>query len=291
MRIYSECIVCLFRLALRTARLATADERLQREVLKHLAGEISELPEDAAPIEAGRWLQEIVGKLTGVADPYRQIKRRYNDLALALYPRLKELVKEADDPLGTAIRLAIAGNVIDFAAGSEFDLERAVEESPEWEFSIFDYEVFLERLATAEEILYLGDNAGEIVFDGLLIEELLRRGKRVTYAVRGGPAINDVTLEEARYVGLNGIVEVITTGAALPGVMLTDCSPQFIEIFKGAKLIISKGQGNFEGLSDEQGPIIFLLKAKCSPIAGELGVEPGAMVLRAGPVFELERTR
>lgn len=290
MRIYPECIVCLFRLALRTARLTTADEQLQREILKRLAGEIAELPEDAVPIELGRRIQELVHELTGVADPYREIKRRYNDLALGLYPRLQELVTGADDRLLMAIRLAIAGNVIDFAAQAEFDLERAVAESLEWELSLLDYEPFRERLAAADEILYLGDNAGEIVFDRLLIEELLREGKHVSYAVRGGPAINDATLEDAHYVGLDKAVEVITPGAALPGVMLKYASPEFTARFRAADLVISKGQGNFEGLSNEAGPLIFLLKAKCTPIAHELGVEPGTPVLRAHELVELERT-
>jgi len=291
MRIYPECIVCLFRLALRTSELVTADERLQREILKQLAGEIAELPEAAVPIELGRRIQELVHELTGVADPYREIKRRYNDLALGLYPRLQELVTGADDRLLMAIRLAIAGNVIDFAVGTEFDLGQAVAESLEWELSLSDYEPFRERLAAANEILYLGDNAGEIVFDKLLVEELLRRGKRVTYVVRGGPAINDATLEDAHYVGLDKAVEVITPGAALPGVMLRYASPEFIARFRAADLVISKGQGNFEGLSNEEGPLLFLLKAKCTPIAHELGVEPGALVLRAQELVELERTR
>ena len=214
-----------------------------------------------------------------MTDPYQEVKRRYNDLALKLYPRLKELLDGAKEPLLTAIRLAIAGNIIDFGISSEFDLEQTIQESLTKEFSIFDYDLFLEILTAAESILYIGDNTGEIVLDKLLIEELLKREKDVTYVVRGGSAINDVTLEDARYVGIDRIVEVITTGTALPGTIVKNAYPDFVARFHAADLIIAKGQGNFEGLSDEPRAITFLLKAKCTLIANELGVEPGAMVL------------
>jgi hypothetical protein len=210
MKLHPDCIVCLFQQALRTAKLATEDEQLQRKILNRLAERISGLGEETIPIEVTGQLQEIVGELTGVTDPYLEVKRRYNDLALKLYPRLKELLEKAKEPLLAAIRLAIAGNVIDFGVGSEFDLEQAIEESLTEEFAIFDYEFFLERLASAESLLYIGDNTGEIVFDKLLIEELLQRGKQVTYVVRGGSTINDATLEDARYVGMEKIVQVIT---------------------------------------------------------------------------------
>lgn len=288
MRIYPDCIVCLLRLALRTARLATEARNVQLDILKDLTSGISELPEDAVPIEVGRRIQDLVSGTTGIADPYKEIKRQCNDLALDLYPRLNKLVRAADDPLPVAIRLAIAGNMIDFAAGSEFDLEKAIEDCLEGDFSVCDYEPFWGKLSAAEVILYLGDNAGEIVLDRLLIEELLRRGKQVTYVVRGGPAINDATLADARYVGLDEMVEVITSGGALPGVMLKYASREFAARFRSADLILSKGQGNFEGLSHEPGPIVFLFKAKCRPVARELGVDQGAMVLRAGRALELE---
>ncbi|MBE9044000.1 DUF89 family protein [Pleurocapsales cyanobacterium LEGE 10410] len=283
MKISPDCIVCLFQQALRTSKLATEDEGLQRKILTRVANEIAQLEEETIPIEVAGRIQELVGELTGVTDPYQDAKRRYNDLALKLYPRLKELLEGAEDPLLTAIRLAIAGNIIDFGLGSEFDLEQVIQESLTREFSIFDYEFFLEKLAAAESLLYIGDNTGEIVFDKLLIEELLRRGKQVTYVVRGGSAINDATLEDARYVGMEKIVRVITTGTAIPGTILKDASSDFVTHFQTADLIIAKGQGNFEGLDDEPGPITFLLKAKCTLIANELGVEPGAMVLYLKP--------
>jgi uncharacterized protein with ATP-grasp and redox domains len=278
--IHPECIVCLFRLGLRAARAATNDEDLQREVLTRLAAEIPAVPEGSISPEIGRRVQRIVRQVTGEADPFLQAKRRSNEIALAHLPRLRRRVETAADPLLEAIRLAVAGNVIDLAVGSEYDLEGAIEESLEAPFGIFDYEPFGLALDRARRVLYLGDNAGEIVFDRLLVEELLRRGKEVCFAVRGGPAINDATADDARQAGLEEIVEVIDTGTDLPSILLSEMSPRFLERYFGADLVISKGQGNYEGLSDEPGPVACLLKAKCAPVARNLGVDRGALVLR-----------
>jgi len=278
--IHPECIVCLFKLALRAARAATGDEKLHREVLTRLAGEIPAVPEGSISPEIGRRVQRIVRKVTGEADPFLRAKRRSNETALAHVSRLRYRVESAADPLLEAVRLAVAGNVIDLAVGSDYDLEGAIEESLETPFGIYDYEPFAAALIRAKRVLYLGDNAGEIVFDRLLVEELLRRGKEVTFAVRGGPAINDATTDDAREAGLDGLVEVIDTGTDLPSVLLSEMGPLFRERYSTADLVISKGQGNYEGLSEEPGPIAYLLKAKCAPVARDLGVKRGALVLR-----------
>lgn len=227
-----------------------------------------------------KYVRDIVRDATGVFDPFKAYKQRYNEIALHLYPDLKKSVEQSNDRLLMACRLAIAGNVIDFVANSEFNLLRTVRECAKGEFGSFDYPQLKKKLRNSSSVLYVGDNAGEIVFDKLLVEELLMMGKRVTYVVRGGPVLNDATMEDAREIGLDKIVEVITTGAALPGALLSESSPEFVKHFKKADIIISKGQGNFEALSDEPGPIFFLLKAKCVPIARELGVKQGAMIFR-----------
>jgi uncharacterized protein with ATP-grasp and redox domains len=271
-------VVCLFQQALRAAKLATEDELVQRDILNQLAVAMPEFPDGTVPIEVACRIQGIISHATGIADPYRQLKRQYNDVALALVSELQPLVSKAEDPLLMAIRLAIAGNIVDFGVDNSFSLEQAVQESLTVDFAINDYPEFQTQLETANTILYLGDNTGEIVFDKLLVEELLHLGKQVTFAVRGNPVINDATLEDARYVGLTQLVEVITPGGTLPGTLLSEASPEFQRLFQSADLVISKGQGNFEGLSEVSRPIFFLLKAKCTPIAKALGVAPGAMI-------------
>ena len=280
MELQPQCIVCLFRLASRAARVATTDLRLQGQIIDRLADELPKMPVETIPPQIGRRIQQIVREVTGEGDPFREAKRRGNELGLAQFPGLQRRVEQAADPLLEAVRLAVAGNVIDLATCSGFDLERAIQESLVQKFSIFDYDPFRAAVERARRVLYIADNAGEIVFDRLLVEELLRRGLRVTVAVRGGPVINDAVLEDARLAGFDPRVEIIDTGSDLPSVVPEESGVTFRERYREADLVISKGQGNFEGLHDERRPIAFLLMAKCGPVAGWLGVRQGTLVLR-----------
>ncbi len=281
MQLHPDCVVCLFQQALRIAKATTDDQQKQWEILNRLAKEMADLPVTTIQVKVAGRIRQIVAETTGETNPYQEQKQHYNDIALKLYPHLQKLVKNSQDPLLTAIRIAIAGNIVDFGIGDTFDLEKTVDDSLNQEFAIFDYEQFRQQLAGAQQILYLADNTGEIVFDRLLVETLQKQGKQVTVAVRGGSVLNDATLEDASYVGLDEICEVIGNGAALPGTVFSETSSRFQQRFHQADLIVSKGQGNFEGLSDVDAPLMFLLKAKCSPIAQELGVEPGSMVFLA----------
>ena len=288
MRVYLDCFPCFMRQALDAARMATDDQAAQREVLDRVAALLPTIPPRATPIDMGQLIHRLVREVTGVADPYAEVKRESNDLGLRLYPALKEQVKGADDPLLTALKIAAAGNIIDFgprmAVDGDNSLERILSDSfahaLEEGISPSEYDAFTAQLAETDEVLYLGDNTGEIVCDRILIEELVRRGKRVTFVVRGAPTINDATLSDAVYVGLDRAATLITNGSDAPGTRLSDCSQEFLEAFGSAKLIISKGQGNFEGLSEVPGPIFFLFKVKCPVIAEEAGAQIGRIVLR-----------
>jgi len=279
MRTYLECIPCFFRQALEAAQMVTNDESKQKAVLDAVAKKIPEFPMDATPPEMGITIHSAVKKAANHTDPYLHLKNIYNEKALSIYPALKEEVKRAEDPLLLAIRFAIAGNVIDFGPTSNFDFDRELEEIRTRPFAIFDYEKFKKALSETEEVLYLGDNAGEIVFDRLLIETIR---KPTVYVVRGEPIINDVTVEDAKKVGIDKIATVITNGSGAPGTILRLCSEEFLSHYQKAGLIISKGQGNYETLSDEKRSIFFLLKAKCPVIARHLGVKTGDIVLK-GP--------
>ncbi|MBP0001143.1 MAG: DUF89 family protein [Cyanobacteria bacterium SID2] len=278
MKLQADCVPCLFKHALRTAKISTQDETKHWEVLSGLARLFSELPEDTIQVEVAGEIQKILADSIGDRDPYRHLKRHYNDLAIELSPQLRKAIETSEDPLLTAIRVAVAGNIIDFGVSDTFNVEQTIRDSLTREFAVFNYNKFCQHLAEAETILYIADNTGEIVFDRLLVEQLLQHNKQVTIAVRGGPAINDATLEDAIYVGFDKIVPIITTGTALPGTVLAKASLEFKTCFESADLVISKGQGNFEGLSHCSRSIVFLLKAKCQPIASELGVQPGDMV-------------
>jgi len=286
--IYLDCFSCFMRQALDAARMASDDTAMQRKVLDEVAALLPTIALDATPVDIGQLVHRLVRKASGVADPYERVKKESSDLGLKLYPSLKSQVQGSEDPLLTALKIAGAGNIIDFGpkltVGPDRSMEQIVDDSfaqaLQDSLDQAQYSAFKERLDRAQEILYLGDNTGEIVCDKILIEELVRQGKEVTFVTRGEPIINDVTLADARYVGLGKVATVITNGSDAPGTRLSDCSSEFMDVFQSAKLIISKGQGNFEGLSDVPGPIFFLFKVKCPVIAREVGSEIGRVVLR-----------
>ena len=274
-----DCIPCLVRQALDAARMVSPDPLVHQRVLGEMLRWTGEMDMDAPPPVLGqhfhRWLREI----TGIGDPYRAAKDRFNRLAVSLLPDLRNTIEAARDPLAMAVRIAIAGNVIDMGTNgnvTESEVRKSIHEVlTEPPTGIENG--FRQAVTKAQDILYLADNAGEIAFDRLLIEQL--SPPRVTLAVRGSPVINDATMTDARYVGLQEIVKIIDNGSDAPGTILEDCSPDFVRRFTEAGLILAKGQGNFETLNDEPRNIFFLFKAKCPVIAAHVGIPVGTYVL------------
>jgi len=233
-----------------------------------------------SPPEVGQRMHRIIRQVTGNRDPYGEIKNRFNRLAWEYYPALETRVAESASPMETAVRSAIAGNIIDSGAVSGLD-ETHVQAALASAFAeplAGSMAEFAAAVSEAESILYLADNAGEIVFDRLLIGLLPLQ--RVTVGVRGHPIINDATVEDAEKAGLLDLVNVVDNGSDAPGTVLDDCSDTFRERFRAADLVIAKGQGNYETLSDVDKDIFFLLKVKCPVIGRDVGHGVGAMVLR-----------
>jgi uncharacterized protein with ATP-grasp and redox domains len=177
--------------------------------------------------------------------------------------------------------LAIAGNVIDFGINYSLDIVKDIDRILKQDLAVSDYGPFKAYLADADEVLYIGDNAGESVLDRILIEEL---NKPVRYIVRSAPIINDVTYTDAVQAGLDKVATLMASGTDAPGTVMEICSPEFRETFSRSKMVISKGQGNFEALSETSAPVFFLLIAKCKIIARDIGVNVGDMILKAPPV-------
>lgn len=227
-------------------------------------------------------MHEIVKRHTGRTDPYREIKDRDMTAALRLEPRLMRFAEAGPDPLLSALKVSATGNVMDSALYINLDIEACITAELEKPFTTGDLEAFIGDLGTAETILIIGDNAGEAVFDKVLARELATH-HNVTFAVRGRPIINDVTVEDARFVGIDHYATIVSTGCAAPGAILDSCSEDFRALFERADLVISKGQGNFEALSDAPRRLYFLLKAKCPKVARELDVQVGDYVLKAKP--------
>ncbi len=271
-----DCFPCFFIQALKTARLVTSDEKVILQILKDVSVYLSQASFDVTPSEIGLGIYRILSQRTGTEDPYKEVKERCIQQALSLYPELKRLIDTSEDRLMTAVRLSIAGNVIDFGTDSSFDLKQELGTILSQDFAVSHYKEFRDVLEKAKNIVYVADNAGETVFDRLLIEEI---NKPVIYVVREKPIINDATREDARLSGLGDVSEIMSSGCDAPGNILKFCSDEFLKIYGSADLVISKGQGNYEALSGEARPIFFLLKAKCQVVARELGVEKGSIVL------------
>ena len=266
----------------------TVHEQVVRDVLLWAgAMDLTQTP----PAMAQR-IHRRLREITGRNDPYRRAKDRLNSLASELIPELRAKIESTSDPLMMATRLAIVGNVMDLGVNGNLtatDVHHAVNLALAEPF-FGELDRFRQAISEAQSILYLADNAGEITFDRLLVEQI--SSKHVTVVVRGAPVINDATLIDAQAVGLDKIAEVIDNGSDAPGTILSDCSLEFQRRFAKADLIIAKGQGNFESLSNEPDNLFFLFKVKCSVIADHIKQPVGTQVLaqsassRKGSAYE-----
>jgi uncharacterized protein with ATP-grasp and redox domains len=278
MEVQPDCFPCFLKQTLIALRLVTQDESLQKTVLQNILSDIQQADMSKPPAFTTTFIHRTIRTLLG-RDPFHDIKCEYNRKALNLYPSLKEMVGKSPDPLRTSSRLAIGGNVIDFGIFATVDIEGTISRALNNSLAVDDYAAFRETITETDEILYLTDNAGEIVFDRILIETIMLLGKRVKAVVKGSPVINDSTREDAEETGLTQVCEVIDNGSDAVGTVLDWTSPDFRKTFKDAQLIISKGQANFETLLGSEKDIFFLFQSKCDVLSRELCLPTGSMLL------------
>ncbi|MGE4553775.1 MAG: DUF89 domain-containing protein [Desulfovibrionaceae bacterium] len=280
MQTFLDCLPCFMRQALAAARRVDPDdEAMHRRVLAAWAAAVPDLDLTLSPPAQAGHIYGLLARATGAPDPFAADKDQANRRVLELLPGLRARRDASPAPLRTALEMAIIGNYLDAGIGREFD----------WEGELAALEDALDPAACAEfeaqagpgrAVLVLGDNAGEIAMDILLVEALQARGCRVTYAVRGRPILNDATLEDARFVGMTEACPVVSSGVDTPGTVPERCDPAFLDRMKQADLILSKGQGNFEALSDRWPGVFFAFKVKC-PVAARLTGRPeGSSVFR-----------
>lgn len=279
MRVSLDCFPCFFRQALIALRLGTKNGSLQETIVKSILEDIGKADTSKPPAYTTTFIHRRIRQMLG-KDPFEEIKSEYNQIALTMYPSLRNTVEKSPDPLWTAARLAIAGNVIDFGIFTSVDIEGTISKALSSTIAVDNYNLFKDSVFAADEMLYLTDNAGEIVFDRLLIEVLLKLGKKVTAVVKGSPVINDSTMIDAEESGLAGVCEVIDNGSEAVGTVLEWTSLEFQKIFRDAQFIISKGQGNFETLFSTKKKIFFLFQSKCDVVSKELGLSSGSMLLK-----------
>ena len=283
MKISRECISCLARQAVEIAEEATSDATMQEQIIKRSLKELGEMDFNETAPEIAFRMHQHAKNITGINDPYARLKNQYNEIAEEIFNRIIEekWLDKADDSFDMACRLAIAGNIIDFSVGLKLekeDIVKSVEDSIKHDIFGTGTRALKEAVEKAKNIMYIADNSGEIIFDKFLLQSLPLN--KVTYVVKGGPIVNDATMQDAISTGVVDLVKVIDTGHAAQGTILKDCSSKFRSKFDKADLIISKGQANFETLSDIKDKAIFyLLRAKCSSVASAVGCKQMDYVL------------
>ncbi|MCW8829786.1 MAG: ARMT1-like domain-containing protein [Gammaproteobacteria bacterium] len=276
MKAKAECLRCFQRQAQDAAGLAGMDEAASKRLLERIRGELVQSPLETNPAITASHIHALIRQQSHNPDPFREKKREATAHALSLYPRLKQLLQQADDPFDTAVRLALAGNIIDLGVAADYDLEASIERVLALTPAINHLPALRIAMKQADNILYLADNAGETVMDRLLIETI---GKPVTYVVKGGAAVNDATREDALAAGIDRVAEVVDNGAAAMGTILDQCSAEFRQRFDAAELVIAKGMANYESLSGTRENLFFLLQAKCAVVAADLGVAEKSIVI------------
>ncbi len=274
-----RCFFCFVR----SLEKMIEKENLDQDTKRHFTFEMTRLyqqtEDGTVSSNFSRELYAGLRKYSGNPDPYKEIKKSSNEFVLGLYPEMKKLVQDSVNPFETALRLAISGNIIDYAINDQFDLMATIDKVLTSDFAINHSEALREAIGKAETVLYLGDNCGEIVFDKLFIETLAH--PNLIYAVRGAPVINDATMEDAEFVGMTKVARVVSNGYDAPSTLIEHCSEEFLEIYNKADVIVSKGQGNLEGLFESPNQhIFFLLMVKCNVVAERLGVKKDSFVVR-----------
>jgi uncharacterized protein with ATP-grasp and redox domains len=287
MNTFLDCIPCILRQTLEAARMASTDAAVHEQILREVLRWTEEMDLNQSPPAMAQRIHRRLREITGVNDPYHAAKTQLNNISVKLLPALRAEVQSSQSPMIAAARIAIAGNMIDMGVNgniTEKDVHQAMRQALSEPF-FGEQERFCQAITEARSILYLADNTGEIAFDRLLIEQI--SPERVTLAVRGAPVINDATWVDAQAVGLDEIVTVIDNGSDAPGTLLDDCSQEFCRLFAEADLIIAKGQGNFESLSNQSGNLFFLFKIKCPMVADHIMQPVGTQVLAHSSVGAL----
>ena len=284
MQTHLDCIPCFLHQSLEAARMATSDERKHEEVMKKVMDHLQTIDFTNSPPEISQHVHHIIRTVTGNTDPYEKVKHEANQHAKDQYPTLKKMVDHSDDPLLMAAKLAIIGNVIDFGTMNRMNVKDMIDNISHKPFDDTGFESFKQRVNDAKTIVYLADNTGEIFFDRLLLERLNHEKRHITYVVKQYPIINDATADDAVYAGIDAYADIIAgdkdSTYSAPGLVLSNMSTELQDLIHDADLVISKGQGNYESLSEINREIFFLLMVKCPLVASNIGIDVGTMVLK-----------
>lgn len=279
MKLNAKCIVCNIQQAIKIADFLDVDDAKREEIMRRVLGYLKDVDFELSnpQIMKGTW--DIITAELGNDNPYKNIKKFYNEEMLMMYDELKDIVKNSNDQFQAALKMAITGNLIDFGPSHKFNRDILVEminNLDSQDMVVDDSQKLRRMLADANTLLYIGDNCGEIVLDKVFIEQIKHDFPNVEiyFGVRGNAIINDVTIEDANMVGMAEVAKIIESKDGAPGTILENTGEQFQKLFNDANVIIAKGQGNYESLSDVKREGLFLLfMAKCPVVAGYAGVD------------------
>ena len=286
MKVKPICAICLLERGFKQAKMATDDEELQKKAVKRLLEFLANnFDSNHTPPQIGYLRDQIILEAIGKKnqDIYTKLKKHSNEMALEILSNVRKWIEETDsqkERFRRACIISIVGNIMEFdISGHTFDLEDLpkVINDAETELVIDDIDKVFQIIQEKKNILFLPDNAGEIAFDTLLVEELKRNNCNVTVAVKEKPIMNDATLEDALFVGMDKVADKLMTTGTNPvtaGLNINEASKEFMVEYEKAELIIAKGMGHFETLTEFNLPIpiVHLLRTKCEPIAKSLGV-------------------
>ncbi len=282
MKVEAECVACILSRAAAEATEATSNPALRFRAMTDLLRLLTkEFTPSAVPADLGTKRDRLISRVTGNPDPYKRSKRISNEKALKLLPYARKIVEAGytqEDRFKKACLVAIVGNVMEFdIPGHKFTsttLRKSIREAAK-DLAIDDVGKAYELAKKAQTVLYLTDNAGEIVFDTLLAEQLRNMGVKVIVAVKGGPVINDATLEDAEASGMSKVAEkIMTTGTNTVGFAVKEVSAEFLEAYNSVDLVFAKGMGYAETLTEYKlrKPHVLLFRTKCNPVANYFGV-------------------
>lgn len=280
MKLMPQCVPCFFKQATIVANMLNIDDSTKIKLLKGVSKVLSEvIDENSSPAKVATPVHNFVREFLGVADPFAEVKKLSNDKMLSMYDSFKKIVADSKEPLKMAATFAIIGNLIDYSLFENVNLETIQEKLKGFKPEIFDFAEFSNAVAKSERVLYITDNAGEIVFDKLLIEELFKMKKKIIVVAKEKPILNDATVADVNYVSISKFGKVLGTGNSDVGTIYPSNNELLNKAFKTAQIIISKGQANFETLVDVDAPIYYLFVVKCKAVADYLKVLEGAPIL------------
>ena len=285
MNLTPECVTCIFSQSLRVCKTLEVDEHTTKRVLDRVAKMVGDWSFDETPPQVAARVYPEIAKILQVDDIYFDYKRQATQKALEFIPFVEEMIERSSDRFSTVLKASVVGNVIDLAAMKQFDLQEELSKIFDLPFSIDDSESLRKELKRSRNLLVVGDNAGEHLFDKVMmryIKELFPE-LNIFYAVRGKPIINDITKKDAVEAGIDEVAEIIDSGVDTPGLDLSRANEKMLTIFNRADIVLAKGMGNYESLCNiSTHPIFFLLKVKCDVVASSLGATLGDIVCFKG---------